>query len=111
MAELLAASHIVALPSWREGLPKSLLEAAASARAVITTDVPGCRDAIDPEETGLLVPLRDPASLADAIEFLVRNPDRRRAMGAAGRALAERAFDVHQVAARHLEIYERLASP
>lgn len=111
MPALLAAANLVVLPSWREGLPKSLLEAAAAGRAVVTTDVPGCRDAIDPDVTGLLVPVRNAARLADAIGELLQNRERRQAMGRAGRELAERAFDVDQVAARHVAIYERLATP
>ncbi|MFU1952275.1 glycosyltransferase family 4 protein, partial [Bordetella avium] len=71
IAELYAASHIAVLPSYREGLPKSLIEAAACARAVVTTDVPGCRDAIDPDQTGLLVPPHDAPALAAAIARLV----------------------------------------
>ncbi len=108
MPSLLAAANIVVLPSWREGLPKSLIEAAATGRAVITTDVPGCRDAIDPNVTGLLVPVRDAVRLADAIALLIEEPQRRHAMARAGRELAERAFDVQQVAARHLALYEQL---
>ena len=109
IAELYAQSHIVALPSYREGLPKSLLEAAAVGRAVVTTDVPGCRDSIDPQVTGLLVPVRDPVALADAIEALVLDPVRRQNYGRAGRALALRAFDVHEVARAHIALYDALA--
>ena len=79
---LYAASHIAVLPSYREGLPKSLIEAAACGRAVVTTDVPGCRDAIEPDKTGLLVPVRDAGALADAIARLAADPALRRAMGA-----------------------------
>jgi len=96
------------LPSYREGLPKVLLEAAACARAVVTTDVPGCRDAIDPGVTGVLIQVRNAAALADAIEGLINDPTRCRAMGTAGRALAERGFDVRQVVAAHLRIYQEL---
>lgn len=108
IAEVYAQSHIVALPSYREGLPKSLLEAAAAGRVVVTTDVPGCRDAIDPGETGVLVPVRDSVALADAIETLARDADRRRQMGAAGRDLALRAFDVADVERTHVAIYDAL---
>ena len=80
---LYAASHIAVLPSYREGLPKSLIEAAACGRAVVTTDVPGCRDAIEPGKTGLLVPVRDAGALADAIARLAADPALRHAMGAA----------------------------
>jgi glycosyltransferase involved in cell wall biosynthesis len=108
MANVLSAAHIVVLPSYREGVPKVLLEAAAIGRAVVTTDVPGCRDAIEPNVTGVLVPVRDGQALASAIENLLDNPERCAEMGLAGRSLAEREFDVKQVVAKHLQIYERL---
>ncbi|MBD9382472.1 glycosyltransferase family 4 protein [Achromobacter sp. ACM02] len=110
VAALYAASHIAVLPSYREGLPKSLIEAAASARAVVTTDVPGCRDAIEPGETGLLVPVRDVQALADAIARLAEDPALRQSMGAAGRALAEREFNIDRVARIHVEIYDALSA-
>lgn len=108
MPQVLTAARVVVLPSYREGLPKVLLEAAACARVVVTTDVPGCRDAIDPGVTGVLVPVRNPAALADALESLINNPAQCQAMGKAGRALAERAFDVRRVVAAHLRIYQEL---
>ena len=108
MPEVLSSAHLVVLPSYREGLPKVLLEAAACGRAVVTTDVPGCRDAIDPGVTGVLVPVRNAAALADALKGLINDPSRCQAMGNAGRALAERAFDVRQVVAAHLRIYQAL---
>lgn len=108
--ELYAASHIAVLPSYREGLPKSLIEAAACARAVVTTDVPGCRDAIEPGETGLLVPARDAQALADAIARLAEDATLRQAMGKAGRALAEREFNIEQVARIHVTLYDTLSA-
>ena len=108
MPEVLRAAHLVVLPSYREGLPKVLLEAAACGRAVVTTDVPGCRDAIDPGVTGVLVPVRNAAALADGMKGLINDPVRCQAMGNAGRVLAERAFDVRQVVAAHLRIYQEL---
>lgn len=108
MPSALTAANIVVLPSYREGLPKVLLEAASCGRAVITTDVPGCRDAIDPNVTGSLVPVRDASALANAIQALVNNPERCKTMGQAGRMLAERAFDVRQVVNAHMNIYQRL---
>lgn len=108
VAELFSASHIAVLPSYREGLPKVLIEAAAAGRAVVTTDVPGCRDAIEPGWTGLLVPVRQADALAEAIEALATDNALRQAFGRAGRALAERQFDVRQVAAQHLAIYDEL---
>jgi glycosyltransferase involved in cell wall biosynthesis len=109
MAQVLADAHIVVLPSYYgEGLPKVLIEAAACGRAVITTDHPGCRDAVEPAVSGVLVPVRDAQALADAIQDLLDHPDKCVAMGRAGRDLAERAFDVQQVVAAHLQIYEDL---
>jgi glycosyltransferase involved in cell wall biosynthesis len=108
MPQVLAAAQLVVLASYREGLPKVLIEAAACGRAVVTTDVPGCRDAIDPGVTGLLVPVRNVAALANAMETLINDPLRCKVMGDAGRALAEKAFDVRQVAAAHLQIYQEL---
>ena len=107
---LYSAAHVAVLPSYREGLPKSLIEAAACGRAVVTTDVPGCRDAIEPGVTGLLVPVRDAQALADAIARLAGDAALRQAMGAAGRALAEREFDVEQVARTHVALYDALSA-
>lgn len=108
VAKEYSRANIVCLPSYREGLPKSLLEAAACGRAVITTNVPGCRHAIEPDKTGLLVPVMDARSLADAIQTLVENPAMRKAMGQEGRKLAERAFSADIIVAQHLEIYREL---
>ena len=105
MAEVFAQAHLVVLPSYREGLPKVLIEAAASGRAVVTTDVPGCRDAIDPGRTGLLVEARNTEALAQAIRTLLDDPSCLRAMGEAGRRWAEQVFDVREVVSRHLAIY------
>lgn len=110
IAALYRRSHIVVLPSYREGLPKSLVEAAACGRAVVTTDVPGCRDAIEPGVTGLLVPVHDAAALAAAVQRLADDAVLRRAMGSAGRNLAEREFDIRLIVGRHLEIYGALSA-
>jgi glycosyltransferase involved in cell wall biosynthesis len=108
IAALYASVHIAVLPSYREGLPKSLIEAAACARAVVTTNVPGCRDAIVPDMTGILVPPRDAAALAEGIERLVLDPALRQRMGQEGRRWAEREFNVQEVCSRHLAIYADL---
>lgn len=105
---LYAQAHIVVLPSYREGLPKSLIEAAACGRPVVTTDVPGCRDAIEPDVTGVLVPVRQSLMLADAVLGLAADEPRRLAMGAAGRELAERVFGLESVVQAHLGIYKDL---
>lgn len=108
MAATLAQSTIVVLPSYREGLPKVLIEAAACGRPVVTTDVPGCRDAIEPGVTGVLVPSRNAPALASAIAELLADRQSCIEMGRKGRALAEAHFDVRQVAARHIAIYNEL---
>lgn len=108
MPQVFQAAQLVVLPSYREGLPKVLIEAAACGRAVVTTDVPGCRDAIEPGVTGLLVPVRDAAALADAMQSLITDPVRCKVMGDAGRVLAEKSFDVRQTVAAHLRIYQEL---
>jgi glycosyltransferase involved in cell wall biosynthesis len=105
IAELFSGSHVVVLPSYREGLPKVLIEAAACGRAVVTTDVPGCRDAIVPGKTGLLVPVRDAVALAEAIRRLLEDHRLRQSMGQAARELAEEAFDVRKVVDQHLTLY------
>ena len=107
---LYAKSHIICLPSYREGFPKSLIEAAAAGRAVVTTDVPGCRDAIIPNKTGLLVPIKDSKKLADALQWLIENPKERIAMGKAGRKFAEKEFPIEKIILNHLDIYQDLLS-
>lgn len=109
IAALYQQAHIAVLPSYREGLPKSLIEAAASGRAIVTSDVPGCRDAIDPGKSGLLVPPRDAVALAAAVQDLAADASRRHAMGLAGRELAERDFDIHKIVQKHLDVYASLA--
>jgi len=98
-------SNLMVLPSYREGLPKSLMESAACGRAVITTDVPGCRDAIVSGETGLLVYPRCSQMLADAIVQLLQDGQLRKKFGAAGRLHAESCFDVNSIVSQHLSIY------
>jgi glycosyltransferase involved in cell wall biosynthesis len=109
MPEVLAGGHIVVLPSYYgEGLPKVLMEAASAGRAVVATDWPGCRDAVLPGETGLLVPPRDPEALARAVGYLVDHPDVRRSMGCRARRLALERFGVEQAAGRVKRVYELL---
>lgn len=111
VAELLREADIVALPSYYpEGLPKTLVDAAAAGRASVTTDMPGCRDAVVPGQTGLLVRPRDSEDLADKIELLLRDRQKCRAMGRAARAFAEREFAIGRIVAQHLACYESLAS-
>ena len=109
IARLYQQSHIAVLPSYREGLPKSLVEAAASGRAVVTTNVPGCRDAIEPDMTGLLVPAKDAKALAEAVIKLAEDADLRHRMGRAGRRLAEEAFDIRLIQQAHIRLYDELS--
>ncbi|MAJ23543.1 MAG: glycosyltransferase family 1 protein [Candidatus Pelagibacter sp.] len=109
MATLYAKSHVVCLPSYREGLPKALIEAAAASRAIVTTNVPGCRDAIIPNKTGLLVPVNDPKKLANAIQWLIEHPEERIIMGKSGRQLAVRDFQIKKIIKKHLDIYKELS--
>jgi len=104
--KILADSNLVVLPSYREGLPKSLIEACAVGRAIVTTDVPGCRDVVSHGENGLLVPAKDSKSLAGAIESLLLNPELRQAMGKKGREIAEQNFSIENVIEQTFNIYE-----
>ncbi|HEX3954212.1 MAG TPA: glycosyltransferase family 4 protein [Stellaceae bacterium] len=98
---------IAVLPStYGEGVPKALIEAAACARPIVTTDMPGCRDIVHDGETGVLVPPHDIAALTEALGALARDPARREAMGRAGRALVEREFGEAGVARQTLALYE-----
>lgn len=109
MAEVLAQCNLVCLPSYYgEGLPKSLLEAAASARAIVTCDVPGCREAVEDGVSGLLVAPRDPRSLAAALRRLLADAPLRARMGARGRQRAEAEFSLARVNADTLALYRAL---
>ncbi len=106
MPALLAQCGVVCLPSYREGMPKALAEAAAAGRPLVATDVPGCREAVVDGENGFLVPARDPAALAEALGKLIRSASLRRQMGVASRRLAEERFDEVDLIARTLALYE-----
>jgi glycosyltransferase involved in cell wall biosynthesis len=107
----LADADCVVLPSYREGLPRSLLEAAAMGKPCITTDAPGCRDAVVDGETGLICAVRDAASLASAFRrFLDLPAAARSALGERGRARVEREFDERIVVRTYVDIAARLAA-
>jgi glycosyltransferase involved in cell wall biosynthesis len=110
MPALLARSHVVCLPSYREGLPKSLIEAAAAGRAIVTTDVPGCRDVVRNGYNGLLVPPRSAGELAGALEQLIVNPALRDEMGRHGRHLAELQFGQDGIIRQTLALYDELTA-
>ena len=108
MPEVYRQATVVALPSYREGLPKSLLEAGATARALVTTDVPGCRDVVAHDQTGLLVPARDPDALADAVGQLLIDDGLRERLRWAARADIEANHAIERIVAQHFALYERL---
>jgi len=108
MPNVYAQAHVVCLPSYREGLSKTLLEAMACARPIVTTDVPGCRDAVRDGVNGLLVPVRNSSALAEALKRLIQDASLRQKMGARGRDICEREFGVEGVIARTLGIYAEL---
>lgn len=105
MPAVLHAAHIACLPSYREGLPKSLLEAAACGLPIVTTDAPGCREVVRDGVNGLLVPVRDAAALAGALRKLIDDPGLRRRMGEQSRLRAETEFGQETVVAQTLAVY------
>jgi glycosyltransferase involved in cell wall biosynthesis len=111
MPAVLAQANIVCLPSYyREGIPKSLIEAASCGRPIVTTDSPGCREIVRDGENGFLVPVRDSAALAAAIKKLTDDPPLRRRFGARGRELVVKRFSLEKVIADTLAVYRRLAT-
>jgi glycosyltransferase involved in cell wall biosynthesis len=108
MPEIFRQANVVCLPSYREGLPKSLLEAAACGRAIVATDVPGCREIVENGKNGLLVPARDALALAEAIRTLIHDPDLRYRMGTAGREMVINSFSEDAVVKETLSLYKKL---
>jgi len=108
--QVLAHSHVFCLPTWyREGLPKVILEAMACGRAVVTTDTPGCREAVQHEVNGLLVSPKNVEALAAAIERLLIDPELRRRLGACGRERAQREFSTERVCAETLAVFDAVS--
>jgi len=108
IAQLLAESHIAVLPSYREGLPKSLIEAVAVGRPIVTTDVPGCREVVKDGENGFLVPAKDAKELAIAIQKIINNPKLLTSMGKKSRLMAEQEFSILQIVDQTLKLYKTL---
>ncbi len=108
MPQVLAQSAIVVLPSYREGLPKILLEAGALGRPVVATDVTGCRDVIKNGENGLLVPLGAISELAEAVEKLLEDKELRTEMGAAGRKIVEESYSIDRIVGETLSVYKTM---
>lgn len=108
--QIYSRSHIVVLPSYREGVPKSLLEAAACGKALVATDVPGCREIVRHGENGLLVSPKTAEPLAMALKTLIENPELRKKMGARSRAIAEAEFSQEKVLTETIAVYKTLLS-
>tara|TARA_Y100001960_G_scaffold1744_1_gene1960 strand:- start:104 stop:1237 length:1134 start_codon:yes stop_codon:yes gene_type:complete len=109
MIAVFHAAHVVCLPSYREGLPKVLLEAAACGKPIVATDVPGCREVVREGENGLLVPVRDAKALSEALSCMIKNPELRAQMGRRSRAIVLKEFSSEKVIAQTLSLYKELA--
>ena len=105
MEDVYAQASIVCLPSYREGLPKTLIEAAACGRPIVASDVPGCREVVRHGENGLLSLPRDVFPLAEALRTLIGNPDMRYKMGIRSRKIAEEEFSTGLIISQTLSIY------
>jgi glycosyltransferase involved in cell wall biosynthesis len=108
MPAMLARANLIVLPSYREGLPRGLIEAAAIGRAIVTTDAPGCREVVRHEENGLLVPVGDGKATADAIRRLLQDPVLRQRLAARSRAIAVSEFSVEHFVEASLAAYDRV---
>jgi glycosyltransferase involved in cell wall biosynthesis len=108
MLKIYQNSHIVVLPSYREGMPKALLEACAVGRAIITTNAIGCKETVDEGVNGFKVSVASSIELANALEELINNHDLIKQMGHNSRAKAEKEFDVKNVIEKHMEIYNTM---
>jgi glycosyltransferase involved in cell wall biosynthesis len=103
----LAKAHVVVLPSYREGTPRSLLEGAAMGKPLITTDAVGCREVVQDGVNGLLVPVKDAKALAQAMMRMIAHPVMQECMGRAGRQKVEREFDERMVLEKIVQVYEQ----
>lgn len=106
MPTVFQQAHLVVLPSLAEGIPTALLEAAACQRAIVTTDAPGCRDVVQHQVNGLLVPPGDALALADAIQELLANPELRRKMGRRGRQIVQERFALEHIIEQTISVYQ-----
>ena len=106
--EVMSAMDLFVLPSHREGMPRTVIEAMAAGKPVVATDIRGCREEVLEGVTGLLVPVNSPQPLAQAIIKILSNPEMARKMGKAGRKRAEEFFDEDLVLDREIEVYQEL---
>jgi glycosyltransferase involved in cell wall biosynthesis len=111
MPEVLARSHVVCLPSYGEGVPRALIEAASSGRAIVASDVPGCREVVRHGENGFLIPAYNAAALASALATLIQDGSLRVRMGSRGREIALREFAEQLVITQVLAVYRDLLGP
>ncbi|GJL85853.1 MAG: glycosyl transferase family 1 [Micavibrio sp.] len=106
MPALLVSANLIVYPShYGEGIPRVLLESCAAGRAIITTDHPGCREAVAHNENGILVPIKNPQATADAIQILLNDENKRHSMGKNSRARAESEFDINLIVKKTLAVY------
>jgi glycosyltransferase involved in cell wall biosynthesis len=108
---LWASAHIAVLPSRREGLPLTMIEAAACSRAMIASNVPGCREIVIHEQTGLLFPVDNAPALANAMEYLARAPQLRALYAATARKLVVEKFAAEIIGRETVQLYCRLLNP
>ena len=108
MPKILRKLDIACLPSYREGLPKALLEAAATGLPIVTTDVPGCRDVVEDGVEGFVVPVKNPKSLAEALSKLIASKSLRVQMGQAARHKAKDRFAISRIVEQHLAVYRKM---
>jgi glycosyltransferase involved in cell wall biosynthesis len=109
MPDVFSNIHVVCLPSYyREGIPKVLIEAAASERPIITTDMPGCREIVRDGENGILVPPKDSVALADALREMLESPQHRAKLGARGREIVQEEFTLERVVNETMNVYEEV---
>lgn len=108
MPKIFSESHIVCLPSYREGVPIALLEAASSEKPIVTTLAPGCREVVSEELNGYLVPVSSPESIAMALAKLLEKPELRKSMGQEGRNIATRKFSRVEIINEVLNIYNQM---
>lgn len=105
---LMTQANLIVLPSYREGLPKTLLQAGVAARAVVTSDTIGCREIIKHNENGLLVPPRNPEALADALQLLLRHPQLRTRLASRLREDVAANFSLDKVASQFLDLFQKI---
>ena len=107
---LMARMDIYCLPSWREGMPRSIIEAMMMRIPVVATNIRGSREEVVDGETGFLIPVRNIAKLSEAFELLINNPQLRTSMGSRGRQRALELYDEEKVIGRQIDIINKLTS-